>query len=69
MLALDLDSEDYAYEFLLDMPVIGIRTHAKVYATIMVDMGHGSFISLEGLQEEGMGFFTQQTVDASVTQA
>ena len=45
-LALAPDSEDYAYGFLLDMPVSGIRTHAKAYAKIMSTMGFGSYLSL-----------------------
>ena len=35
-LALSVDSEDYAFEFLLDMPVSGIRSHAQVYAKFLV---------------------------------
>ena len=48
------------------MPVSGIRTHAKVYSKIMSTMGFGSFLALEGLQHEGLDFFTKQTVDISV---
>ena len=50
-LALPVDSEDYALEFLLrrnsdDMPVIGIRTHAQAYARILVSLGYGSLLYL-----------------------
>ena len=63
-LALPVGSEDYAYEFLLDMPVSGIRTHAQAYAKILVTLGVGSLLTLEGLQDEEI--LTKQTVDAGV---
>ena len=63
-LALPVGSEDYAYEFLLDMPVSGIRTHAQAYAKILVTLGFGSLLTLEGLQDEEI--LTKQTVDAGV---
>jgi hypothetical protein len=63
-LALPVDSEDYAFEFLLEMPVSGIRTHAQVYAKILVTLGFGSLLTLEGLQDEE--FLTKQTADAGV---
>ena len=63
-LALPVDSEDYALEFLLDMPVIGIRTHAQAYAGILVSLGYGSLLTLDGLNEEEI--LTKQTVDAGV---
>ena len=63
-LALPVDSEDYALEFLLDMPVSGIRTHAQAYAKILVSLGYGSLLTLDGLNEEEI--LTKQTVDTGV---
>jgi hypothetical protein len=59
-----VDSEDYAFEFLRDMPVSGIRTHAQAYGKILVTLGYGSFLTLGGLQDEEI--LTKQTVDAGV---